>query len=340
MPSDERLPPALEAVSDSCERFRSSIALTIEEVRGLLATRTSTTEERGDRLADELGVFAAGRIDPARLADVLLEPHKVGAGEVSQVERALDVLVSMQRSGEELFTSTLDRGDSLVDHMEREFARLGSAFGAARVVELVRDGLYRGGDGDVLEGFPFARWNLAERAISPPLVVTLDGADLQPGGLDTFLDGGCRLVLLVSGETPPASLVRLVSPGVTVIQTDDVADLSLLADQQGPALAALVPAGLPRFIHRPGPGPGLGIFTLERLPEEAPDRPIEGISVFRQREDLGQLRVLAAASTASGVVPEGGASDDSETTALDPAATLAAWLLDQSDVSDLTPPAG
>ncbi|MDH3734991.1 MAG: hypothetical protein OEU54_15795 [Gemmatimonadota bacterium] len=340
MPSDERLAPALEAVSDSCERFRSSIALTIEEVRGLLASRTSTTAERGDRLAEELGAFAAGRIDPARLAGVLLEPHKVGAGEVSQIERALEVLVSMQRSGEELFTSTLDRGDSLVDHVDREFARLGSAFGAARVVELVRDGLYRGGERNALEGFRFARWNLAERAIAPPLLVTLDGADLQPGGLDRFLDGGCQLVLLVRGETPAASLVRLISPRVVVIQTDDVAELSLLADQQGPVLAALVPVGLPRFTHRPAPGPGLGVLTVEGLPEEAPDRPIDDISVFRQREDLDQLRLLAAASTASGVVPEDGTGADGEAAALDPAATLAAWLLDQADVSDLTPPAG
>jgi len=337
MPSDSRHAAALEAVAGSRERFRSNVARTIEEVRGLIAARDSSTEDRGARLAEELGSFADGWIDASRLAEVLVEPHRVGTTEVGQIERALDVLVSLQKTGDEAFVSRLESRGSLALHVGRELSLLGRAFGAARVIERVRDGLYRGGDHALLDGVPFERWNRAEREMAPPLVVELDGGDLQTGGLIDLLDGAVRLVLIVNGEAPPAAVAKLITPGVTIVQTDDPGELARISDAEGPALAALLPEGAPRIVHEPSAGPGPGTLLVERLPESPPDRPIGRASVFRQAEDLRQLRALASPE-AGAAAPTGAAPG--ATAGLDPAGTLAAWLLGQADVSDLGSAAG
>lgn len=343
MPSEEsreRVAAALEAVSTERMAFRSSLVVTIEEVRGLLDARETRDADRGGRLADELGTFAAGRIDSARLAELLIEPHRVGTAEAQQIERALDVLRSLQADGDAAFVSTLDTDDTLTRGAGRALAELGRAFGAARVVELVRDGLYKGRDRDSLERFPFRRWNRAERAIAPPLILEIRGADLCAGGLAEYLDGSQKIVLVVDGETPPAALTRLITPGVLVIQTDDPADLARLGECPGPAVAALVPATAARFTHAPAADGGPGALMVERLPAEDPRRPIGERSVFQQREELRQLRALTRVGPQAGGAPGGVAKDGTAAAELDPAGKLAAWLLGQADVSDLSADAG
>ncbi len=92
--------------------------------------------------------------------------------------------------------------------------------------------------------------------LCPPLVIEVEGQDLRPASLAELLEGGQKIVLVVNGPAAPAPLVRLITPGVTVIQTDDPAELSALGAVDGPGIAALMPEGAAKFMHIPGDGTG------------------------------------------------------------------------------------
>ncbi len=351
MPSDERTTRALAAVAGARDAFRSSIAMTVEEVRGLKRTLGAPRETRGAAVASELGTFADGRIDTGRFADLLVESHHVEPFELTHVDRALEVLASIQSRGEEAFRLELEPGAPAAVAVAEALGSLGRAFGAARVIERVRDGRYKVHDAELLEAFPFERWNRAERAIAPPLVVELDGADLRLGGVADFLDGSVKLVFVVRGDSPPAPLARLITPGVLVIQTDDPEGLAPLSDFPGSAVAALVPESAARFIHRPAADGRPASLEVDRLPEPDPRRMLGGLTPFQQGEELRQLAFLAqahgAATGAAATVAapareapsERAGADVAEApqaaAASDPAGALAAWLLRQADLSDL-----
>jgi hypothetical protein len=193
----------------------------------------------------------------------------------------------------------------------------------------------------MLAGFPFRRWSAAERAKAPPLVVEVDGKDLVVGGLAGFLDGTVKLVLVVRGASPPAPLVRLVTPGILVLQTSEAPELELVGKTTGPAIAALVPEEAGSFLHQPAAG-GARV-EVRRIPEEEPKKGLGQISAFQQAEELGLLAALAESAAGTGTAEAGpaGAAGTAVGTAdvpqrpAEPVDKLAAWLLKQADLSDL-----
>ena len=343
MPSDERVGFALDTLAKARETFRSAVAVTAEEVRSLLESRSVAGGDRSSRLARELGSFAAGRIDPGRMAEVFAPPKRGAPFERVLLQQALGALSSIQERGDESFSLTLESGDKPVVEVRRVLSEIGRAFGAARVVELVRASQYRAGEhAEMLESFPFSQWNRAERGIAPPLVMEVDGADLHVGGLADFLDGGFKLVLVVRGESPPASLVRLITPGVLVVQTDQPDDLALLKNWSCPAVAALVPETAARFIHEPVRDGKPATLRVERVPDDPPRVALGGLTAFQQEEELRHLASLAgrgpvAAAAANGTANlaavgagAGRSTGPTGPTEADPAGALAAWLLQQA----------
>ncbi len=338
MPSDDRVQRALEAVAEDREAFRSAVAGAVDEVGGLLEEqRVPAGDER--RRDSSLGQLAEGRIDPERFASVLEETGGLDPGTVDLVERAREVLQEVHRSGEELFRLDLGADDDLRDEAAAALARAGRAFGAARTVELARSGRFRqDAHAGYLEDFPPAMWNAQERRVAPPLVIRLPGEALRPGGLAEVMDGSLKLVLVVEGQSPAAPLVRLITPGTLVVQSDDPDDLAPLRAHDGPGVAALVPGGAEsaaRFVHRPVSEASLSArLSVEHLPEEDHLRPVGSATRSQQAEELAQLRALALAADVADASENGGPPGH-EAEEADPADRLAGWLLRQSGLEDL-----
>jgi len=363
MPSDERIRGALKALDDARESFRSAVACGVDEVRGMLDRMDVNGRGAGVRQGVELGAFAAGRIDVDRFGALFAHGAVLDAAGAATVKRALDILEEIAGWSEDDFAVRVAPGHDLRGEVAAALAVAGRAFGAARAIEMIRTRRYNAADHATLLGpFPPERWNRAERQISPPLVVEVDGGDLRVCGLAEFLDGSQKLVLIVRGEAPPASLVRLITPGVLVAQVSDVESLPSLLSFDGPAIVAIVPPQAALFVHDPRGGDALG----ERLTvTHVPDGEIRGVlgslSAFQRREDLGWLGalVLAGAAGASGSAAASARSDfadpvvsmavtSSATTHNDasrenadgvakddPAGRLAALLLRQADLSGL-----
>lgn len=335
MPSDDRVERALEAVAEDRDAFRSAVAGAVDEVGGLLEKQRVPAGEDRDR-DSSLGQLAEGRIDPERFASVLEESGGLDPGATELVERAHGVLEDVHRAGRDLFRLDLGADDDLRDRVASALARAGRAFGAARTVELARSNRFREEvHGDYLDHFPQAMWNGEERGVAPPLVVRLPGEALRPAGLAEVVDGSLKLVLVVEGEAPAAPLVRLITPGTLVVQTDDPDALAPIREHDGPAVAALLPQGTERaarFLHDPAAEGTLAArLTVEGLPDRDDLRPVGRCTRSQQAEEIGQLGALALAADAAPASGNGGppgASGDEE--AEDPADRLAGWLLRQS----------
>jgi hypothetical protein len=330
MPSEDHVLSALAAVVGSRDEFHSAVVRAVEEVRGLLSTYRASKDDGAGALAVELGQFASDYIDPARLSAVLATTDDVNPEIASRIEKAFEILTDLEQRGDELHRVAVESGGNLRDAVAGGLARAGRAFGAARTVETALRGQENPGfTGDSAEGFPVKLWNRAEHDIAPPLVVEVEGKDLAVGGLSEFLDGTQKIVLAVDEPAPPAALVRLITPGVMVIQTDDPADLARLGETDGPGIAALLPEGCARFVHDPSAGATLDErLEVTSLPEEEPTRPIGRLTAFQQAEELRHLRDLAGAMTEEKVVPE-------PAVPATPPDRLAAFLLHQADLSGL-----
>jgi hypothetical protein len=330
MPSDDRITQALKALASSRESFLSSVAMSAEEVRGILEREAQAEQDPKEKLSQELGPFAAGRIDMDRLASFAPGKATLDRAKRDRIQDAYDALVGLRKAGDEVFTARCELDGYLRGTIVRALARAGSAFGAARVVEAVLTGIPEAEVvEDPLSAFPPARWNRAEKGWAPPLVVEVEGQDLRGASLGELLDGSQKIVLVVNEPAPPASLVRLITPGVVVIQTDDPADLAVLESAAGPGIAALMPAGAAKFIHVPG-GNTLGQrLEVKSLPEKEPRRGLGAISAFQQAEELQQLASLSA--PVEMVAPRNG-DKPQEGTAMDEAGQLAAWLIHQAKV--------
>ncbi len=345
---------ALAAVTRQREAFRSALALTLDQVRNELDVRDAREDGTGARAAAELGRFAAGRIDPERFAALTSASASEDDSWLEPAKRALETLRAVKARGDGLFSARVETGGDLYAEVDRALADAGRAFGAARLFELARAGKYVATEHDpMLAAFPFRRWSAAERAKAPPLVVEVDGRDLVVGGLAGFLDGTVKLVLVVREASPPAPLVRLVTPGILVLQTSEAEELQVVGKTAGPAIAALVPEEAGSFLHQPAAG-GARV-EVRRIPEEEPKRGLGQISAFQQAEELGLLAALAAsaaeagggpgatAGVTTGAGPAGatGASgsaagiEDVPQRPAEPVDKLAAWLLKQADLSDL-----
>ena len=325
MPSDPRVEPALAALERPIGVYRSALAIARERARAVLSTNGGA-----DRARLELGAFGGSRIDPARFAElrhgVTLEPASR-----SRLLRACEVLEHLASKSDDLFVVDVPPGDSLRVVVARAFGELGRAFGAAAVVELVPNALFEPERHDrILDAYPFERWSRVERVHAPPLIVTVDGADLRAGSLAELLDVGTRLVLIVRGPSAPAPLVRLVTPGTLVIQTHDVEAVRRVAGAPGPAIAALFESDVALFTHEPRDGSApWQRLTIAHCPAVAPKKQIGGVSARQQREELAQLEALAARPAlpngpVAAVVPPGDG---------DPADRLAAWLLAESGLA-------
>ncbi len=351
--ADEQERPAdaaLAAVAREREAFRSALALTLDQVRNDLDVRAAREDGTGARAAAELGHFAAGRIDPERFAALTSAAQSEDDSWLEPARRALDTLRAVKARRDGLFSAQVEPGGDLYAEVDRALADAGRAFGAARVFELARAGKYAAAEHDpMLSAFPFRRWSAAERAKAPPLVVEVDGKDLVVGGLAGFLDGTVKLVLVVRGASPPAPLVRLVTPGILVLQTSEAEELEVVGRTAGPAIAALVPEEAGSFLHQPAAG-GARV-EVRHIPKEEPKRGLGQISAFQQAEELGLLAALAASTTDTAGGPGPAAETGAAGTAgapvsaagaevpqqqpAEPVDKLAAWLLKQADLSDL-----
>lgn len=325
MPSDARIQPAVDALHRPIATYRSQVAAARDRVRALLASDSGI-----DRARLELGSFGVSRIDVARFAE-LRHGAAFDALSRSRLERASLVLAELDATDDSAFVVAVSAGDSLRVAIARALARLGRAFGAAAVAELVRGGRYEPERHDsVLEAYPFERWSKTERTHAPPLVVTVEGSDLRAGALAELLDAGTRLVLLVRGATTPAPLVRLVTPGTLVMQTRELGDLARLASAEGPAIAAVFEQEAAFFRHDPAAGRAAWQrLTITHRPAP-PKRSVGGMSPRQQLEELMQLEALAAQpalpdGTVDALMP-GGTGDPTE--------RLTAWLLGASGLAD------
>ena len=330
MPSNDRITQSLKALARSREAFLSSVAMSAEEVRGILEREALAEQDPKEKLAHELGPFAAGRIDVDRLVTFASGKASLDRAKRDRIQEAYDALVELRKAGDEIFTARCELDGYLRGTIVRALARAGRAFGAARVVEAVLTGIPEAeGVEDPLAAFPPERWNRAEKAWAPPLVVEVEGQDLKVASLGDLLDGSQKIVLVVNDPAPPASLVRLITPGLVVIQTDEPADLAPLEAASGPGVVALMPAGAAKFLHVPG-GKTLGQrLEVKHLPEKEPKRGLGSISAFQQAEELRQLASLSApvelVAPVNGDKPQLGAP-------MDEAGQLAAWLIHQAKI--------
>jgi hypothetical protein len=328
--SDPRVEKALRALAGPIETYRSAVVTTVEEVRGYLTTHKSKDEDGLGGVAAGLGVFAAGRIDFERFANLTTSTAlEDDPDTLRKVEKALDILRAIAAGGDDAFYLKVKPGTRLRDALAGRWAEVGRGFAAARLAGMARAGsLNSKNENKLLEPLGFERWNQAERQLAPPLVVELEGADLHAGDLAEFLDGNVKIVLVVTGEAAPASLVRLITPSTFVLQTAAGTGLDRFAASEGPAVAALMPGSAAQFVHDPAAG-----LELISVPEKAPKDPVGGMSVRQQLDEVEQLKTLAGGPSAD--LEEGEAAAP----AAGPVATkvdkLAAWLLSQADLSDI-----
>ncbi len=324
MPSES---PVLGVVRRRIDAYRSFVAAARERVRTLLAT-----DGGAERARLELGSFGA-RIQSARFAELR---HGVVLDALSRarLERASSVLAELDSAADDLYVVNVPQGDSLRVVVAHALARAGRAFGAAALAELVRSARYEPERHDrMLEAYPFEWWSKAEREHAPPLVVSVDGADLRAGALAELLDGCAQIVLLVRGLSTPAPLIRLITPGALVIQARDVAGLQPLTTFEGPAVAALFEREAALFTHTPlARSASWQRLAITHRPT-TPTKTLGGVSPRQQREELLQLESLAerpALPTANveTLIPSGAGGDVTE--------RLTSWLLHESGLTTTT----
>ena len=322
MPSDERTTLALRALARPRAAYRGAVVALMERARGYLAIGGGAGRARV-----ELGQFAAGHVDPERFAKLFQRGGDLDANAERGIRRALEVLREIADADESIHLADVPADGRMTRIVTAKLARLGRAFGAARVIELARAGTYRRGQHDAwLEEFPFDEWNRTERRLAPPLVVTVDGADLRVGALAEYADGAQKIFIVVRGACAPAPLERLITPGTFVMQTADAAQLERAAAYDGPAVAALVSSAAAAFVHDPAGGEApWQRLTVASVPGSAPAHALGSLSAWEQGEELKQLLALSRRP------PEVAASGNGAGT-FDPVEQLAAWLLERANL--------
>ena len=322
MPFEERRAIALESVRPRIEQFHSALAITAEQVRGLLAGSNNT--EAGQN--ESLGHFAKGKVNMERFASFAQKAPRMEADAEAPVRAAQEVLKSLLAEGDDLFIIKGVEGRGLGHQLSVRLAYIGRAFAAARVVDLAKNGAYKEEKhAATLERFPYAIWNSSERALAPALVVEVSGADFKPSAIVPLLDTNMKVVFNVRDDAPAAALSRVISPRVFVQQESGNEKLEAFTAYKGIAVAAFLPDTAVSFVH----DPSAGSTTYERFvsitfPNEVRKRPIGGISPAQQAEDYTLLESLSVPPEIAGDAPS------------DPAGKLSAWLLSQTNLSDLS----
>jgi hypothetical protein len=333
MPSDDSLvTAALAELSEPAEAFHSALARAVEELRTFVARHRVGDADPAALVAMELGAFGDGRVDANRFAALASQPEAVDVGDLHEVERTLELLISAEAKGTDLLRARVPRAGDLREVVSRALADIGRVFGEIRRITPVLEGHGEITGGDSLpNGYPFARWTRAERSVAPPLFVELDGGDLNVAGLSEFLDGSQKIVLVVQGSAPPAPLARLLSPGVFVMQTLDPAALAAVATTGGPAVVAVGTEGLVPFTH----DPAAGSCYAERIAiEHIPAADDLSLKDFRQSEALKHLSELATSRTPTATTGNGQPAAVAADEDAAPADRLAGWLLQQAGLMD------
>ncbi len=328
MPSDPRLQQALAALAQPIAEFRAIMEGAIAQTESFLVAQQASATQRAERAAFSLGPFADGRIDSGAFAALFPPVAFASPDALDALMRALDVLRDVRQRGDALFVVDIPAGGRLGLAVEDALAQAGRAFGAVLLAEVVRGGRYSTASERLLQPHAFRSWSKVERRFAPPLVVLVNGADLQAGALVAFADGREKIVLVVRGASPPAPLARCITPGTFVLQTKDGGGLDRVAAFNGPAVAAIVPEGAALFMHDPAAGRDpWQRMTVRHIPA-APKVPIGGQSAWQMGEDLGLIANLATtpfsvpAADSSAPAPAVGASDAAD--------KIAAWLLGQA----------
>ncbi len=325
MPSDERIEQALEALSAQSQAFRSALAATIDQIGAYAHAQGAANEEKASIIAMELGPFAAKLVDPGEFSHYAENTPASPGNALNTVEDSLKALNELADKGDDLFVVDVESGGSLWHSVATRLGELGRAFGAAHAFEQVKA---NGTKVEVAKTLPFSNWSSKERRVAPPLVVVVDGADCRANALAEFLDGTQKIILLTRGESTPAPTVRLITPGVFVAQATDVAGLKGVGKWDGPGIGAVVPESAACFVHDPAGGETVvQRMKIGSLPEDVRRKPMGGVSVAQQAEEMRQLKALGKAPKAVTVVEE------PEIT-VNPADKLAAWLLTRADLSD------
>lgn len=332
MPSDPRIAQALEALALPIAEFRALVEGALAQTESYLAAQTADEDGRSARARAELGAFAVPYLDAARFASLFPLAEPADSAAIAALRSAADTLRTVRELADELFTVEVPAGGRLGDAVSAALAQAGRAFGAVVISELVRSGRYRAEEHDrLLDAFEFRTWNKTERRFAPPLVVELDGADLQASDLALFADGREKLVLVVRGACAPAPLARCITPGTFVLQTADGSGLDRIAAFEGPVVAAMVPEGAALFLHEPSGGrEPWQRLTVKKLPE-APKRSIGGMSAWQMAEDLRLLGELAA--TPFAVPSAAGSAPMRAVGASDAADRIANWLIGESGLA-------
>jgi len=328
MPSDDRAPAVLKALEPARAAFHDAVVAAVSELRGYIAANRPTADT-ARAAAASLGQFAQGRIDPDQFGALFAHGGRLTPDELARLEQALETLRDFALQGDDLHRIRMVAGADLRDSVRSALSARGRVFAAARGVELIRRGRGQGSTADEHGGFPFRLWNRAERQIAPPLVVEVDGGDLQVGGLAEYLDGRFKLVLLVKEPSPAAPLARLIGPNVFVQQASQPAALARLVAFDGPALAALVPPGCAEFTWDPSAGPRFEQRLQVTLPAEEQRHSIGSVGVAQQQADVQWLRELSEIRTQSAA---GEADALSEFAGAGRVELLAAWLLRQTNL--------
>ena len=322
MASEERRALALNAVRSRIELFHSALTVTTNQVQALLAGSGDTEADK----SEALGYFAKGKVNMERFNSFTAKAARIDTATEAPVRAAQEVLKSLLAQGDDLFIIEAENGRGLGHQLSVRLATIGRAFAAARVIDLAKNGAYKEDKhAATLERFPYAMWNSSERALAPALVIEVSGEDFKPSAIVPLLDANMKIVFNVLGDAPAAALSRVISPRVFVQQEIGDAKLEEFTAFKGIAVTAFLPSTAVSFVHNPT----AGSTTYERFvsitfPKEVRKRAIGGISPAQQAEDYTLLESLSVPPEIAGEA------------ASDPAGKLSAWLLSQTNLSDLS----
>jgi hypothetical protein len=313
MPSDERLTTALSFVAAERDAFRSVLAATLEQVRGIVTTNRDVSAE--------LGAFANGRIQFDRFEEIVEKDAKPKKAVLNSIRHAQQLLTATLSVGDQLHIADVPDNGDLFAVTQDALATAARAFAAAYMIEVIRSGREDESKEEVLlAALAPDRWTRAERDIAPPLVVRVSGNDLRVAGFEDLLQGNQKIVLLVDGFAPPSPLVRLISPNVFVMQCRTLEELKRMTRVRGPGIAAVFAEEAATFVYE-------GTLVIGSIPQDFPKRPTRTQTVFRQKEDLELLKQMSSAQRPAD--PASQAEPREEVKAGD---KLAAWLLKQVEL--------